>query len=251
MVEPMAATPLHRAIAALRSRFPPVIAAPRRCEVCGQWSPLSICPECSARFAVARQRCPQCALPSASGLHCGACLREPPAFIRCVTVADYGFPWDRLIAAFKFRDRPELASALAVLMDRALQSQQQLAPVDLVLPVPLAPQRLRERGYNQAWELARRVARRRGIDHDAGVLLRLQDAAHQVGSGRRQRWRNLQHAMWIEPHRSARLAGRSVALVDDVMTSGGTAQAAALALRAAGASAVQVWVVARTLPPDG
>ena len=212
-----------------------------------------MCRRCSQRFAAPVARCPQCGLPVEGGLHCGACLGHPPAFDRVVTVADYGYPWDRLIAEFKFRGRGELASALALLIDEAVQQAPALPPAELVLPVPLTPARLRERGYNQAWELARRVALRRRIAHHAGLLLRLHDAPHQVGSGRQQRAQNLQHAMWVDTDAAGRIgvAGRQVALVDDVMTTGGTAQAAALALRAAGARAVQVWVIARTLPGTG
>lgn len=158
---------------------------------------------------------------------------------------DYAFPWDGLIAAFKFQGRPELAALLAGLLDPALAD----AAVDLVLPVPLSAARLRERGFNQAWELARRLARARRLAADAHLLLRVRDTPHQTGLGAEERRRNLRHAFLVEPSRKAALAGRRVALVDDVLTGGATSDEAARTLREAGAAEVQLWVVARTPPP--
>jgi ComF family protein len=119
-----------------------------------------------------------------------------------------------------------------------------------VLPVPLSPARLRERGYNQAWELARRLAVQRGLPAKAQWLQRLRDTPHQVGLSRSERERNLRDAMWVPPEGQAGVAGQHVALVDDVMTTGMTAAAGARALKAAGAASVQVWVVARTPSPE-
>ena len=196
--------------------------------------------------------CPRCALPNAGGATCGTCLREPPPYLRCLAGVLYGFPWDRLITRFKFHDQPELATLLADVMTGALDSglaQGDATPVDLVLPVPLSASRLAERGYNQAWELARRVAARRQLPAEASLLLRLRDTPHQVGLSRSERARNLIDAMWLDPAASARLAGRQLALVDDVLTTGGTALAATQTLLAAGAAGVQVWVLARTPAP--
>jgi len=165
-----------------------------------------------------------------------------------VAAADYGFPWDRLIGRFKFQGQPEHARLLATLLHTRLQ-RSGAAPVQRVLPVPLSPARLAERGYNQAWELAWRLAAWSGLPADAGALQRLRDTPHQVGLPRRERERNLRDAMWVAPAAAARLAGCRVALVDDVLTTGVTASAATHALLAAGVASVQVWVVARTLPP--
>ena len=176
---------------------------------------------------------------------CGECLRAPPAFERCVTLADYESPWRELIAAYKYRQQVELAAALAVALGRAVHAHGASTP-GWVVPVPLSRERLRERGFNQAWEIARRIARRRRWAASATLLQRVRDTAHQIGMTRDERERNLRDAFWVDDRGGRRRAGQRVALVDDVLTTGATAQAAALALRRAGASAVELWVLART-----
>ena len=217
-----------------------------RCRVCLAWGQQSLCGDCLQRFAPERPRCPRCALPTPQGQTCGHCLHQPPPFAAAVAAVDYGFPWDRLLADFKFNGQPELATALAKLMGEATADA---ARVSLVLPVPLARQRLAERGYNQAWELARRLAPAQGAPAWLQGLQRLRDTPHQVGLGRAQRLRNLRDAFWVPPEAQAGLTGRHVALVDDVLTTGVTAAAATQTLLAAGAASVQVWVLARTPPP--
>jgi ComF family protein len=184
---------------------------------------------------------------------CGLCISQASAFTRCIAGADYAAPWDRLIAHFKFHQQPELAGAFAQLVLRALahlagqESPGIEATADaLLVPVPLSRERLRERGYNQAWELARRLGRRLGLEFNANVLRRGRDTAHQIGMSRQQREANLRDAFWVEPAQRVRLQGQRVVLVDDVLTTGATAHAAALALKRAGATQVDVWVVART-----
>jgi ComF family protein len=227
---------------------------PRLCGVCRDWSTQPVCEPCLQRFAPLRARCAACARPTAMAVpRCGLCLSQASAFTRCVAGADYAPPWNRLIANFKFHQQPELAGALARLIERAwlaIDASEAAGDVagrpTLLLPIALARERLRERGYNQAWELARRLGRRLRIEADATLLQRSRDTAHQIGMTRSEREHNLRDAFWAEATQGARLAGRHVALVDDVLTTGATAHAAALALVRAGASRVDVWVVART-----
>lgn len=162
-----------------------------------------------------------------------------------ITMADYDGPWPALITALKFRQQVELASALAAGLATAVCRSDAPRP-DLLVPVPLSPARLCERGFNQSWEIARRLGRRLGIPASADLLQRVRDTAHQIGKTRTERERNLRDAFWVEPRRGAPMAGRRLALIDDVSTTGATAHAAALALRRAGAAAVDLWVLART-----
>jgi ComF family protein len=176
-------------------------------------------------------------------------LRRDAPVRHTVAVADYGFPWDGLITGFKFHHRLDLAGGFARLLHRAVQ-RSGVPPPALVLPIPLSGERLRERGYNQAWELARRVARWQRIPAHPATLLRIRNTAHQLGLDEAERQRNLRGAFLVEPRHAQRLPGYRVALVDDVMTSGATANEAARTLLAAGAAEVQLWVLARTPPPD-
>ena len=222
---------------------------PRQCELCADWGTRPLCGSCIARFAAGVPRCPGCALPGDASRPCGACLRDPPQFDAAWAVADYGFPWDGLITRFKFQQQPELAMALAGLLAASVPARLH-RDTQLLIPMPLSTARLRERGYNQAWELARRLGRHLGIEAHPGLLQRWRDTPHQVGLSRPEREANLRDALWVAPLHTPHLRGRQVALVDDVMTTGASANAAAHALRQAGATQVQVWVLART-PREG
>ena len=234
----------------------PRAAWPGLCEVCRRWTSGAWCRECERRFAAPVARCSRCALavaPAAVGAPCGDCLRDPPPFALAVCAFDYRFPWDRLIAAFKFDARVGLARPLAAALADAVASMRAGTASPslpaLVLPVPLGPARLRERGYNQAWELARRVARRLALPARADVLVRLGDAPRQTALARSERLRNLRDAFHVDPKARALVAGLPVALVDDVVTTGATARAASAALLGAGAARVELWALARTPDP--
>ncbi|MFO1285492.1 MAG: ComF family protein [Rubrivivax sp.] len=212
--------------------------------------------------------------------------RELPPYERTVCALEYGFPWDRLISAFKFNRRVELAGALAALLADAIErdeaasamqasqgppaahaAQPDRTPRRLVVPVPLSPARLAERGFNQAWELARRVARRRGLASEAQALQRVLDAPAQATlASRAERERNLRNAFApapLPPHVQAAASAASPASawaagaawlgatwpLVDVMTTGATAREAAAALLRAGARSVHLWVLARTPMP--
>ena len=165
-----------------------------------------------------------------------------------MAAVDYAFPWSGLVAAFKFRAALDLAPALAALLADAARTTDSMRP-SLLLPVPLAAERLAERGMNQAWELARRVGATLGIPARADVLCRLIDTPHLADLPREQRAARIRGAFGINPGHAQHLRGQCIGLVDDVMTSGATAAEGARTLLAAGATQVQVWVLARTPAP--
>ncbi|MEO7152029.1 MAG: ComF family protein [Burkholderiaceae bacterium] len=222
---------------------------PSLCAVCHDWGRQRVCDPCLLRFAPAIRRCRRCALAVPPGVTaCGRCVTAPPAFERTLAAFDYAYPWDGLLVRFKFAAALDLAPLLAARLDDAIAANDAPSP-SLVLPVPLGPQRLRERGYNQAWELARRLATRRGCAANARLLLRVRDAPHQIALPAAERAANVRGAFAVEPLRRGDLDGQCVALVDDVMTTGATADEAARVLLQAGAASVQVWVAARTPAP--
>jgi ComF family protein len=222
---------------------------PTQCAVCRGWAHERICADCRQRHAAPRPRCHICAIavPDTATL-CGACLHQPPPFARSLAAVEYAFPWSGLVAAFKFRAALDLAPALAALLADAARAAPPVRPT-LLLPVPLAVERLAERGMNQAWELARRVGADLGIPAHSDLLCRLIDTPHLADLPREQRAARIRGAFGIRPGQAQRLRGQCVALVDDVMTSGATAAEGARALLAAGATQVQVWVLARTPAP--
>lgn len=217
-----------------------------QCAVCRGWDRARVCHACIERFAKPVARCPRCALPlMREGAACAACLREPPPFAAALAAVDYRYPWDRLLAHFKFGAALDLAPAFAELLDDAQRRDAAAAP-DLVVAMPLARERARERGFNQAWEIARRLR----APARAGVLLRVKDTPHQLALPRALREANVRDAFAVEPRDAARVRGADVAVVDDVMTTGATAAEAARTLLLAGAARVRAWVVARTPAPD-
>ena len=223
-----------------------VATAPSQCAVCHDWGHQRVCALCVARFAPLLPRCRRCAIevPASTSL-CGACLTDPPPFERALAAVDYAHPWDGLITQFKFHSALDLAPALTQQLLDTFHRGSDPTPA-LLLPIPLSAQRLRERGYNQAWELARRLARALNCRTDASLLLRVKDTPHQLALAPDKRAGNVRAAFAVEPGRRAELAGATVTLVDDVMTTGATVSEAARVLLQAGAAQVQVWVVART-----
>lgn len=222
---------------------------PSQCEVCRQWNDARVCAACTERFAQPTLRCQRCALRlGVAASVCGSCLLNPPVVGATLCAVDYAFPWDALVVAFKFHAQPELASPLARCLADAIRASSAAMPQAL-LPVPLAAPRLAERGYNQAWELARHLGRELHLPAWHDVLSRPVDTAHQAELNRAARERNLRAAFLVEPSRRARLQGLHVALVDDVMTTGATVREAAAELMRAGAARVDAWVVARTPGP--
>jgi len=223
---------------------------PSLCAVCRGWGRQRVCVACVDRFANGVERCRRCGLEVPAGIEtCGACIVAPPPYRGTVAAVTYGYPWDRLVAAFKFHDALDLAPALAGLMLTAHRARTDHVP-SLLLPVPLSAQRLQERGYNQAWELARRLGPALDCATDATLLVRVRDTPHQLAFPPDRRAANVRSAFAVNPRGAASLRGQAVTVVDDVMTTGATGAEVARVLLNAGAARVDLWIVARTPRPD-
>lgn len=219
-------------------------ALPSQCAVCHAWPAQALCEACVARFAQPRPRCRSCALPVPQGVErCGACIKQAPPLDLCLAAVAYEYPWSGLIARYKFGASPGWSQALALLMRSTPWAEPALDAADLVLPMPLSSERLRQRGFNQALELARHLAPDKTR---TDVLLRLHDTPAQSTLPRAARLRNVQDAFGVATGQAARLRERRILLIDDVMTSGASLHTAAQALRAAGAAHITGLVLART-----
>jgi ComF family protein len=210
------------------------------CLFCGASAPESnICAGCRADLPwLDANQCSSCAHPlPASGL-CGRCIAEPPHYDRVVAACRYAFPLDGLIQSYKYNGRLVAGSALASLLaDRVLQRP------DLIVPIPLTAQRLRERGFNQALELAHTLGRRLEVPVNARICVKTRDTVPQTRLPWKARRKNIRGAFVVE----GGVAGCHVAVVDDVLTTGATLSELARNLKRAGATTVTGYVIARTV----
>jgi ComF family protein len=174
---------------------------------------------------------------------CGICLRHPPPLTRCTAFTDYAYPWDQCIARLKFQDEPAWAAVLAKLMTNNPCTTQLLEQADGIIGIPLAPERLQERGYNQSALIARHLAPGKTQER---TLLRIRHDPPQSQVSRLARLRQLRHAFLVEPTLVQSVQGKHWVLIDDVMTTGATLFEAARTLLQAGARRVDAAVFART-----
>jgi ComF family protein len=213
------------------------------CYVCRGAARELLCAACDAELPRQREAsCPRYALASPGGATCGRCLARPPHFDATTAALAYEFPADALVHALKFRGELALAPFLAGLLLKQLN----LEKVHFVIPVPLSAERLRSRGYNQAVEIARPLARAARAPLEVDLCVRNRDTPAQTDLPLAERVRNVRGAFQCR----RALPGASVAVVDDVMTTGASLDEIAATLKRAGAARVVNWVLARTPEPD-
>jgi ComF family protein len=227
----------------------PRLLLPQCCELCAARTCGSLlCAACAEALPRVGAACPVCALPSAAEGACGACLALPPPYAATVAAFAYAFPIDRLLQRIKYGGRIALAqwagAALAAALHGPRARRTGRPRPDCIVALPLAAARQRDRGFNQASEIAARVARDTGLPL-ATPLARITAGPPQTALSWTERGRNVRGAFAIR----APVGGARIALVDDVMTTGATLAEAARTLLHAGAEQVECWVVARTLPP--
>lgn len=228
---------------------------PNRCSLCGNLSLTTLCVACDALcWNEPRVRCTVCALPLTGARRtagrprhrCGACEEAPPAFDATIALGDYRAPLDLLARGLKFRARLALGATFAQQLARAAEDA--LDPADrpdVIVPVPLSRERLIERGYNQAWQIARPLGHALHARADATLVRRVLHTAAQSRLDRDTRRRNVARAFAL----TKPVRGLHVGVVDDVMTSGATLDALAHTLKTAGARRVTNFVALRT-PKD-
>ena len=186
-----------------------------------------LCQACARELPSTASACPRCASAGAHNAECGACIADPPHYDASCAAFAYTYPVDALIQALKYGGQLALAALFAHELQRRIGRAHGL---DLIVPLPLHPQRLGQRGFNQAAEIAKVLSRLQGIAMDAQLA-------------RRERATNVRQAFACDRD----LAGLRIAVVDDVMTTGATLDEFARTLKRSGAARVENWVVARTL----
>ncbi|MRD48354.1 ComF family protein [Caenimonas koreensis DSM 17982] len=232
---------LGRTLEGISSRLP------GHCAVCHRFPAHPVCEPCVGRFAQPLRRCSRCALPlGSSHTVCARCTASPPPLDACHAAVSYDYPWSELITQFKFRGQAGWARAFAMLMRSAPWTEPALDAAQLLVPMPLSAPRLAQRGFNQAFELAKQLDARKAV---SSLLLRLRETPAQAALDLQARLANVRGAFAVDPLRVAAVKGKRIVLVDDVMTSGASLHAAAQALRQAGAASVTGLVFARTDEP--
>lgn len=225
---------------------------PSLCAICQKWPSNGFCYKCYKVFLSHQVlRCRSCGLELlADHLElCGHCLKQPFAFDATITAVPYLSPWSDLVQKLKFyrgTDYAKLMAQLLAFVIRTQYSQRQKPYPDLLIPVAMGRERLRERGYNQAWEITRRLAKLVSVPADVHVLTRLYEHDSQITRKRSERFKALKNAFDVSLGCEVDISQKHVALVDDVMTTGATLHSAALVLKKAGASEVSAWVFSRT-----
>lgn len=186
-------------------------------------------------------RCLQCGLLSNHPV-CGHCLKAPPDFDATHAALRYEFPLDALMQHYKYGSALQMAHLFADLISTHLTMQN----IDVIIPMPLHPQRLKERGFNQSLEIAKLLAKQHPIPLDYTSCTRTKYTPPQASLPLKERTKNIKGAFAVNTD----LAGKRIAIVDDVMTTGASLNELAKTLKKAGAAHVECWVVARTMPHD-
>lgn len=218
---------------------------PTTCVLCRRPGQLGrdLCIACEHELPFNEPSCRHCAEPLAATSQaqiCGRCLRRVSSVARCLAPLRYHYPVDGMIQALKYGRRLCVARVLGDVLAQFVCTRVACMP-ELILPVPLSRRRFRARGYNQAHEIAWRVALRTGIPWRTDVVERFRETKEQAGLPRSKRRRNVKHAFrLIRPLPAARIA-----IIDDVVTTGSTVEELARVLRLAGAEHIEVWAVAR------
>ena len=212
---------------------------PGSCLLCGADSGTQLlCAGCDADLPLApQQHCPQCGEQTTHGERCGACLKDPPAFEHSYAIFCYEFPVDRIIHAYKYGHQLAVGNWAAEFIAQQVANN----TYDLLIPMPLHPDRLRQRGFNQSAEIARRIAHQTAQSLDIESLTRCRATPPQAELPMKERTRNVRGAFECNTD----LSGKRVLLIDDVMTTGATLREASRILKLHGASYIDVAVLAR------
>jgi ComF family protein len=190
--------------------------------------------------------CPQCGL-SSDGNVCGSCLNSPPDFDATKAVFLYAYPVDAMMLSYKYGNSLNLGDTFGEFLAEKISVEDCLKNIDLIIPMPMHPQRLKERGFNQALEIAKVLVKNNKEKLDYKSTIRQTLTPPQASLPLKERVKNIKGAFKVNAEVKD-MARKSIAIVDDVMTTGASLNELAKTLKKSGAAHVECWVIARTLP---
>ena len=215
---------------------------PTNCLLCLADCESDLCRACRESLPqLPSEHCPLCLLPTKDSCICGNCLKHPPVWTHALAALQYVFPIDAMIHSLKYQGNLAVAPILANLL---LAKMNHCPLPDVIIPVPLHPTKLQERGFNQALEISRHISRQINVPLLPHACVRTKDTFSQTELSWKKRLTNMRNAFEC----TTSLAHKHVALLDDVMTSGATLNELAKVVCKQGATGVSVWVIARAMP---
>ena len=208
----------------------------------------AICVACLADLPWSPQTsCPQCGLAS-NGMVCGSCLNSQPDFDATNAVFLYAYPVDAMMLRYKYGNMLNLGDTFGEFLAEKIVLENHFKNIDLIIPMPMHPQRLKERGFNQALEIAKVLTKNCKQKLDYSRVEKQTLTPPQASLPLKERVKNIKGAFKVNDDLAGELKGKRIAIVDDVITTGASLNELAKTLKKAGASHVECWVVARTLP---
>ncbi len=225
------------------------------CYLCGapSYQPLPICSECESDLPWNHNGCSICDLPlqqdaTANGQICNQCFSAPKAFDRVYSAFEYRYPIDALIGQFKYSGQRHLGRLQTQLLHKhlSIKDRKQISEADLVIPMPIAPKRYKERGFNQASDMALYLGKKLACNVAVNGIKRADKELRQASATRAQRQANMEEIFALKHAFLRRINGSHIILVDDVVTTGASTDALARVLKSAGALRVDVLCLART-----
>ena len=202
-----------------------------------------VCASCYESLPFQSHNCQQCGQSYSSNTdHCGRCLSKPPSFDQCFCPFEYKSSIKELICQIKYRERPELAKSAAILLANELRQQEMNLP-NALIAVPMHPKRLNERGFNHSQLIAKHLSKELGIPLLSNTLIKSKHTQTQASQSLKQRQKNVLGSFKVKKN----LMPEHLAIIDDVLTTGATAEEIAKILKKNGVDYIQVWGIAHTL----
>jgi len=227
---------------------------PTACIVCQQYQSASICNQCLQAIyhdsLLHYECCYQCGIPlqtkELKQRQCNNCFAQTPSFDQTICLDRYDGPLQEALHQFKYQKRLAFAHGLSKIWNEVLANEIDDRSIDYLLPVPLSQKKLNARGFNQSWEIAKRIQCGKHIQKLPYALKRFHHVEHQAAKNYSARQHDIRQMFYIDTKDIQNLEGRSVAVFDDVMTSGATLNEIARTLKMIGVARVSNWVLLRT-----